>query len=192
MPDEYAKHQAQRDQRYRDAWESPEARAWIASLTPEERRQHEADGLLAPMLPKGGGGTLLDGDLAESPLAAITPDMAEVADGRDTPANADAQTRSDVLASFCARLRSCLNPALVFDAVCYATGILAIEGNSATKLASQHGVTKQAFSKIAVEWCETFGMQPSRSMKSKRARVSYRERARKVHDRRKLTRKLSA
>lgn len=187
MPDEYAKRQAERDQRYRDAWQSTEAREWIASLTPEERRQHEADGLLAPLLAKDGGGTLLDGDLAESPLAAITPDVAEEVDGMAAFVNTDAQARSDVLASFCARMRGSANPALVFDAVCYGTGVLAIEGQSATELAAKHGVTKQAFSKIAVEWCTKFGLPPARSMKSKRARVAYRNRAKAVHQRRKLT-----
>jgi hypothetical protein len=84
-------------------------------------------------------------------------------------------------------MRSCAKPALVFDAVCYATGVLAIEGQSATELAAKHGVTKQAFSKIAVEWCTKFGLHPARSMKSKRARSAYRSRAKAVHQRRKLT-----
>jgi len=187
MPDDYANRQAERDQRYRDAWKNPETLAWIESLPPEERRRLESEGLLAPLLPKDGGGTLIDGDLAESPLASFTPDMAEAVDGRAACENADAQARSDVLASFCARMRGCANPALVFDAVCYGTGVLAIEGQSATQLAAKHGVTKQAFSKIAVEWCTKFGLPPARSMKSKRARVAYRNRAKAVHERRKLT-----
>jgi len=187
MHDDYAKRQAERDQRYRDAWKKPETLDWIASLPSEERRKLEAEGLLAPLLPKDGSGVLLDGDLADSPLAASDPDIAEQIDGSKPIENADAQARSDVLASFCARMRGCANPALVFDAVCYGTGVLAIEGQSATELAAKHGVTKQAFSKIAVEWCTKFGLPPARSMKSKRARVAYRKRAKAVHQRYKLT-----
>jgi hypothetical protein len=97
-------------------------------------------------------------------------------------------SRSDVLGSFCAHIRGCSNPVLAFDAICYATGVSSVEGQSGTELAAKHGVTKQAFSKIAVEWCETFGLQPSRSMKSKLARKAYAKRAKRIHERaRKLT-----
>lgn len=185
--DDYAKHESERNRNYRDAWESPEVKAWIDSLSPEDRERMESKGLLGPSIPKDGGGMFIDGDVAESPLASSTPDIAEMVDGGNTIDNADAQARSDVLASFCARMRGCANPALVFDAVCYGTGVLAIEGQSATQLAAKHGVTKQAFSKIAVEWCTKFGLPPARSMKSKRARASYRERAKQVHGRRRLT-----
>jgi hypothetical protein len=192
MMDDYARHESERNRKYRDAWESPEVKEWIESLSPEDRERMEAKGLLAAAVPKDGGGAFIDGDAAESPLASSTPDIAEMVDGDRNSENADAQARSDVLASFCARMRGCANPALVFDAVCYGTGVLAIEGQSATELAAKHGVTKQAFSKIAVEWCTKFGLPPARSMKSKRARVSYRERAKQVHGRRRLTRESGA
>lgn len=160
---------------------------WVNSLSPEDREELKRHGVDRPDLPSLCANTR-EIDLADSPLASEEPDLAGQIDGRaacgSEPGDED---RSDILASFCARLRSCSNPALVFDAVCYATGVLAIEGKTATDLAIQHGVTKQAFSKVAVQWCETFGLRPSRSMKSKRARASYRERAHKVHGRRKLT-----
>lgn len=192
MRDDYAKNEAQRNQRYREAWESPEAKQWLASLSPEDRRRYEAEGLLAPLLAKDGGGTLLTQDLAESALASEEPDIADLVDGAPSVETADAEARGDVLASFCARMRSCTKPALVFDAVCYGTGVLSVEGQSATELAAKHGVTKQAFSKIAVQWCETFGLPPARSMKSKKARASYRKRANEVHGRHKLTRQRKA
>ncbi len=187
MSDDYAKKEADRNKQYRESWETPEVQAWIASLSPEERQRMEAKGILGPMLPKDGGGALLDCDLAESPLASSAPDIAELVDGAAPEARPDAQARSDVLASFCARMRGCANPALVFDAVCYGTGVLSVEGQSATELAAKHGVTKQAFSKIAVQWCTTFDLPPARSMKSKKARTSYSARAKAVHGRRKLT-----
>lgn len=188
MPDEYAARQAEKDRAYLGSYDTPEARKWIATLSPEERKRLEAEGLLKPMLDRSGS-TLRDEDASESKLAAEEPDIATVIDREpNTPALEPlTEVAGDVLASFCARMRSCARPALVFDAVCYATGVLAIEGQSATELAAKHGVTKQAFSKIAVEWCTKFGLHPSRSMKSKRARSAYRNRAKAVHQRRKLT-----
>ena len=135
------------------------------------------------------GSTLRDEDASESSMACEKPDFAAAIDHEPlAPAfQQSASAAGDVLASFCARIRGRANPALVFDAVCYATGVTDVEGVSATELAARHGITKQAFSKIAVEWCQTFGLQPSRSMKSKTARKVYRERATRVHQRHKLT-----
>lgn len=184
---DYAARQAEKDRDYQRSYNTPEAIQWIGSLSLEERQRLELQGLLKPMLDRSGS-TLRDEDASESKLAAEEPDIATVIDREPTMA-AEPLTcvAGDVLASFCARMRSCAKPALVFDAVCYATGVLAIEGQSATELAAKHGVTKQAFSKIAVEWCTKFGLHPARSMKSKRARSAYRNRAKAVHQRHKLT-----
>ena len=190
--DSYAKSELERNRQYRAAWESPEAKAWLESLSPEEREQLKRHGVDRPDLPSNRG-NVRDSDLAESSLASEAADLpGHIAGTKSSDADSSGETRSDVLASFCARMRSCANPALVFDAVCYGTGVLAIEGQSATELAAKHGVTKQAFSKIAVQWCDTFGLPPARSMKSKRARTSYRERARRVHNLRKLTKQVEA
>ncbi len=48
--DEYASRSAARRRAYEAAYRSPAARAWIASLTPDQRRRAEALGLLTPML----------------------------------------------------------------------------------------------------------------------------------------------
>lgn len=162
---------------------------WIESMSPEEREEIKRLGVDRPDLPSDRA-NVRDKDLADSPLASVEPDIAAEIDQPEThPTKASADdARSDILASFCARIRSCSNPSLVFDAICFATGISALEGQSATELAAQHGVTKQAFSKVAVQWCETFGLQPSRSMKSKKARRSYQKRAKSFHEKRRLTR----
>ena len=190
---DYARRQAEKDREYAGCYDTPEALKWLDSLPPEERRRLEAEGLLKPMLDRSGS-TMRDEDASESEFAAEEPDIAAVVDRESLAPTAEPMTSvaGDVLASFCARMRGCANPALVFDAVCYGTGVLSIEGKSATELAAKHGVTKQAFSKIAVEWCQTFGLHPSRSMKSKRARKVYRSRAKAVHSRRNLTRQKKA
>jgi hypothetical protein len=186
MSDDYAARQAARDREYLAAFDTPEARAWIANMPADERRRLEAEGLLKPLVPGTGNG-LRDEDLAESSLASETPDIAAAVDREPTPPEQASTAAADVLGAFCARLRGRPNPALVFDALCYAAGVSALEGLSATDLAARHGVSKQAFSKIAVEWTQTLGLPPARAMKSKKARAVYRERAKKDHARRKLT-----
>jgi len=190
--DNYANRQDQLDRQYQSSYDTPEARKWIESLSPEERRRLEAEGLLRPMLDRCGS-TMRDEDASESNTASEMPDFAAVIDRESdesevlAPVVAQTWAAGDALASFCARVRGRANPALVFDAICYATGVTDVEGVSATELAARHGITKQAFSKIAVDWCQTFNLQPSRSMKSKIARKVYRERAKQVHKRRKST-----
>lgn len=185
MKDDYAARYSRRDREYAAAYNSPEARAWIESLDPAERKWLQADGLLKPLFETSGTGGI-DEDLADSPTASYTPDYAEEIDRAEKPAprGDDAELRADTLASFCARIRSCDNPLLVFDAVCYATGVLALDGKSQTELAKAHGVTRAAFSRIATQWCKTFGIKPSRGMKSERARKAYERRARADWERR--------
>lgn len=172
-PQEYNSRQAQRDREYERAFQSPEVQKWIDSLSREERHRLEAEGLLAPMIERGGR-TMRDEDLASTSLASERTDIAAELDQPVQPAVVDsAQASADALASFCARIRSVSNPLLVFDAVCYATGVLALDGVSQTELAKRHGVSRAAFSKIATQWCKTFGLKPSRGMKSERAREVY-------------------
>ena len=169
-----------------------EYQRWVDSLSPQEREELKRLGVDQPDVPSDyGNGREID--LADSPLASETPDIAERLDAfQGQPVSVPDDARSDILASFCARIRACANPSLAFDAICYATGVLAIEGQSATELAAHHGVTKQAFSKVGVQWCKTFGLQPSRSMKSKKARKAYQRRAKAFHEQRRLTRKMKA
>jgi hypothetical protein len=180
----YALRQAQRDAQHAEDY-----RRWVDTLPEAERAQLRSLGIDRPDINYHGSNARFDRDLADSSLASAPSDIVEHIDGEKPSGVTTTEVCGDALASFCARMRGCSNPALVFDAVCYGTGILAMEGQSATELAARHGVTKQAFSKIAVEWCVKFGLPPSRAMKSKRSRVAYRERAKAVHERHKLTTK---
>lgn len=181
MSDDYAKRQAEKDRAYAAAYDSPEVREWVASLPADERMRLEKEGLLKPLIQKAGTGCLLDQDLAESHMASETPDVSAALE--DQP-DEHVEARSDVLAAFCARIRSSRNPLLVFDAVCFATGVLALDGQSQTELAKRHGVSRAAFSKIATQWVTTFGIRPSRGMKSAKARRTYSDLTRaKWHER---------
>lgn len=173
----YADRQAERDSTYTAAY-----REWIATLSPEERAKLEASGIAAPdtsrhtstrqgdalaltlaAAPESTPGTIDDG----SSVSQISNDESEIR-------GAAASAASDILASFCARIRAHPNPILAFDAACFASGLMGIEGLSESALAKRHRVTRAAFSKLVVQWAETFGLPPSRGMRSKKARRAYR------------------
>lgn len=161
----YADRQAARDSTYTAAY-----REWIATLSPEERAKLEAGGVAAPDTSRHT--STRQGDALALTLAAApepTPPEAAESDSRPSAALA-----ADILASFCARIRAHPNPILAFDAACFASGLMGIEGMSESVLAKRHGVTRAAFSKLVVQWSETFGLPPSRGMRSKKARRAYR------------------
>lgn len=169
----YADRQAERDSAYSTAY-----REWVASLPPAERAQLAAGGLSEPDTTRHTC-TRQHDDATLDRTAAPEPTPDDVAELADEPApvatTAHTTTAADVLASFCARIRAHPNPLLAFDAACFASGLMDIEGLSETALAKRHRVTRAAFSKLVVQWSETFGLPPSRGMRSKRARHAYRQ-----------------
>lgn len=177
----YADRQAERDSAYSTVY-----CAWVASLSPAERAQLAAGGLSEPDATRHTC-TRQHDDVTLGRTAAPEPtpdDLAELADELRSASEisnpksatpADATSAADVLASFCARIRSHPHPLLAFDAACFASGLMDVEGLSETALAKRHRVTRAAFSKLVVAWSETFGLPPSRGMRSKRARHAYRQ-----------------
>ncbi len=59
-PDDYAKRESSRNRAYREAYASPEARAWADSLTPAERERADALGLLSPYIEPASGEHSID------------------------------------------------------------------------------------------------------------------------------------
>ena len=114
---------------------------------------------------------------ATSSIVSYTDDSAEPSSAFLPPSSVSetSSTAADAFASFVARARSHPNPLLLFDAICFASGLMEVEGLSETALAKRHGVTRAAFSKLVVQWSQTFALTPSRGMRSKRARQSYRK-----------------
>lgn len=188
MSDDYAKNEAQRNQRYRESWESPEVKAWIESLSPEERQRMEAKGLLGPMLPKDGGGTLLTQDLAESTLASEEPDIISQIEPEESPGRQPLQDERvwEILRRLIGELLAQNNPALSIDCLAMVSGI-GFMGDSMTEIAKRHGVTRAAVSKRCVDLTEKLMIQPARAMRSLTARQSYartQHRIRHHHERR--------
>ncbi len=171
----YADRQSEHDAAYARAYAE-----WVASLPPAERAKLEAQGLAAPDTSRKTSTRQADPTILK--LAAApdpAPGAAADSDPQLSTLNSQlsvptAPSAADTLAAFCARIRAHPNPLLAFDAACFASGLMAIEGLSETALARRHGVTRAAFSKIVVQWSETFGLHPSRGMRSKKAREVYR------------------
>jgi len=174
--------QAARDAEYSSAYQE-----WIASLPPDERAQLAAQGIAAPDTSRRTSTRQHDEALitrTESSEPAPGADLVFTAPNAPAPGappipkdspSVTATAAPDILAAFCARIRAHPNPLIVFDAACYASGLMGIEGLSEKALAERHGVTRAAFSKLVVQWSQTFGLPPSRGMRSKRARQSYRK-----------------
>jgi len=177
-----ADRQAARDAEYASAY-----RVWFATLHPEERTRLTAEGLGQPDISRHTSTREQDESVitrTESPESQPGDDLTFTApsapSSTQTPAatgteSAPSLNASDILASFCARIRSHPHPLLAFDAACYASGLMDVEGLSETALAARHGVTRAAFSKLVIQWSQTFDLAPSRGMRSKRARQSYRK-----------------
>lgn len=163
--DDYIDKQKQRDAQYARAWET---------LTPAQRRQMAKHGITGPELPRYH--TCKPDD--EGRMEDITDNASGFAE--QEPEGAQSQPPSqhesgDALASFCARIRGSANPLMQFDAACFAAGLGDLEGKTETELAKRHGVTRAAFSKAVINWCDTFALRPSPGMKSRNARALYRK-----------------
>jgi hypothetical protein len=187
--DDYAPRQNQRDREYQDAWDSPEVREWIASLAPDERRRLEAEGHLKPMIARHGNG-MSDRDLADSSLASEQPDIiAEIEPEPVTRAvgleNSD-ERLMDMLRRLLAEVVSQKNAKLTLECLAIACGLNLVDGDSMQDVARRHGISRAAVSKRCVDITEKLNLPPSRAMRSKAARQSYRgvqKNLRKRHER---------
>ncbi len=160
-------------------------RAWISSLPPDEQAALAAQGLAEPDTKRRTSS--YDPELALA-LATANPWDREVTDA-DAKNSTPQRTANDValaLASFCARVRSHPNPLLAFDSLCFATGLMGLEGRSQTALAAQHGVSRAAFSKQVVNWLDIFDLTPPRGCRSERMREKLRKAVRPAKVQQKL------
>ena len=192
MIDDYAKKETERNHQYRESWETPEVKAWIASLSPGDRHRMEAKGLLGPDLPKDGSanGCGLEDDIAtsseasvEAPsvpandsLDAILADYPHLEQAIETRAKemAGGNNGSEMLRKLALLFIDQCRRALNADCLAFVSGLAVRMGESGTSLAKRHGISRQAFHKRCNELMKELGLPPSRAMKSVRARKSYR------------------
>ena len=189
--DDYAKRQAERDKSYRDAWESPEVKAWIDSLSPEDRQRMESKGLLAPSISKDGtaNGCGIEDDAADSPAASVEAPRISASDSLEAIL-ADYPHLESAIEERAKKMNGGSNGgemlrklsllfidqgrrALNADCLAFVSGIAVRMGESGTSLARKHGISRQAFHKRCGELMNQLGLPPSRAMKSKQARKSY-------------------
>jgi hypothetical protein len=167
--DDYARKQAAKDAEYERQYE-----AWVKSMTLEERREAESLGLLKPCLQRHGNGAP-DHDIADSPAASHTPDMAAMVDHEEEqPETHSMGSATDILRRLVADIIYEDNTRLTIDCLSIALGLRVYEGDSMTKIAKRHGITRAAVSKRCVDITEKLKLPPSRAMRSEKARKTYR------------------
>lgn len=191
MRDDYAKRQAQKDREYAEYYKTPDYQRFLETLTPEERRRLESEGLLAPMLPKDGtaNGCGIEDDAAGSPSASVEAPRVSASDSLDAIL-ADYPHLESAIEERAKKMNGGSNGgemlrklsllfidqgrrALNADCLAFVSGIAVRMGESGTSLARKHGISRQAFHKRCGELMNQLGLPPSRAMKSKQARKSY-------------------
>ena len=171
--DDYAKKQTQRDAQY-----EREYQAWIKSMSPAERREAEALGLLKPCLAKHGNGSS-KGDAAESALMRMGDDPALLVDADPLPQpqpepTHDTEAIYRAIRCVVAEILYHNNARLTAECIALVSG-LAYDGSSMSDIAKRHGITRAAVSKRCVELTELLDLPPSRAMRSLTARKRYRD-----------------
>ncbi len=166
--DDYAKKQSQRDAQYEREYE-----AWVKSMSPQERREAEKLGLLKTCVQRHGNGAA-DQDMADSPAASHEPDMAALIDHEDEqPETRSMGSATEILRHLVADIIYEDNTRLTIDCLSIALGLRVYDGDSMTKVAKRHGITRAAVSKRCVDITERLKLPPSRAMRSEKARKIY-------------------
>ncbi len=166
--DDYSLKQSARDAEYQREYHS-----WFESLSADEQRELKDQGLDAPVIARHGNGAP-DHDIADSPRASYTPDIAALVDHED-PDQSPPQMReaTEILRHLVADLLSEGNTRLTLECLAVALGLSAYNGETMTDIAKRHGITRAAVSKRCVDITERLNLPPSRAMRSEKARKIY-------------------
>ena len=175
MNDDYSRKQSSKEAEYERQY-----KAWVDSMSPDERRDLERQGLAAPDVSRHGNGAP-DRDMADSPRASHTPDMAAIIDHEENEAPAPLREATEVLRHLVADLVSEGNMRLTMECLALALGLSAYNGESMTEIAKRHGISRAAVSKRCVDITERLNLPPSRGMRSEMARKIYRRSQLKQH-----------
>ena len=175
MRDDYSSRQAAKDKKYAQAFDDPETKKWVDSMTVEERAQAEKLGLLKPLLPKHGSGAP-NHDMAESKLARVeapSPDLFDPVQALQQPRN-EAEI-FDVVRRLISEIITQSNTRLTVECLALACGLTTMQGESMSSIADRHGISRAAVSRRCVDITKKLNLSPSRSMRSTKARNAYRE-----------------
>ncbi len=149
-------------------------RVWVESLPPAERAALAASGLDQPDDSYRTSTWNNESALNQTCDGSFPHPTSDPLEAERSRAAVEEPSRvADALAAFCARVRSHPNPLLALDTLCFATGLMGLEGLSQTELAERHKVTRGAFSRQVVGWIDLFDLTPPRGCRSLRARRAY-------------------
>lgn len=167
--DPYAQREAQRRRAYRDAYSSPEVKAWIASLTPEQRKHAEEVGLLEPKLDSALGHSIEDLPLKLRPATEDATDDAKLLDDEflEDPR---------FVTAFKAYMTGAKKPKLRLACLSYLLG-----NGTCEQYATLLRMSKQAFHYHVKQAQELLGLPKLARQKSDAARASYRKRNRRKY-----------
>lgn len=168
---DYAQRQAAKNARYEKDYA-----AWVAGLSPAERRQLSELGLDRPLPSENGSAHVgLNGDIAESPLASEEPDFADALDApKEATLEVSGEALWDALRRLIGEVMAIPNRSLTIECLAVVSG-LSYVGDSMASIAARHGVSRAAVSKRCVELTEKLNLMPSRAMRSLTARRAYRD-----------------
>lgn len=168
MNDDYARGEARRMAGYKAAFESPEYKRWVASLTPAQRETAEGRRLLCPHEDAEGGRLGID----ELPPS-LEPQVAGEFDGGEGEAESprlglDTLTdeQKDMLSAF---LQQGGNPRLRWACLRYLLGY-----GTCLSHAKALGMRKQAFHYHVRQMERQLGLPPMANQRSESVRDSYR------------------
>ena len=182
--DRYSAGFGKRCRKYRAAYASPEARAWIAGLSPAEREKAQRLGLLEPLVDDGGSasGPAFDTprrDVVEAIDSVMAQPFCNLDGNSESPSAIPAEGWIAVFRdmkpgdAFPEEARAFLeqggNPRLRWACVCFLLG-----RDSCAKLARSVGMSKQAFHYHVRQLQKQLGLPPMGKQKCGKARRSYR------------------
>lgn len=167
--DSYTMRQDREDARY-----AKEYQAWIASLSPEERRKVASMGIDKPDLARSSNGVGLSRDAAESYSAKTFDADEDEEPNEEPPSTINSDQIWDIMRRLIGELASDKNPGLTMDCATLVAG-LAYQGNSMTDIAKRHGITRAAVSKRCIEMTDALKIKPYRAMRSGHARKAYQQ-----------------
>ena len=142
--DDYSSRQSARDDEYRRQYE-----AWVAGMSPEERRALEAAGVDKPLVQHTASGCGQDGDFSDDPRASHGKDpalMPEPEPPKEHHATHDDEAVWDIVRRLLGELLARGNARLTVECLALVSG-LAYTGSSMTEIAKRHGITRAAVSK---------------------------------------------
>ena len=100
---------------------------------------------------------------------------------RELSADAANEKAADAVAKVICLIADARDPKLAVAALAHSAGLNSFSGKSGASIARAHGVTKQAFSQIALGLQRALGLPPSRGQRTMKARESMAESYRLRH-----------